>query len=224
MSEIPEEFLELLPKDFEKNLVTPEVKTFYLDREAEVGVIEIVGDVSHFNRVDNPIVEVFRTVEQHVRKGDTKALTFTAGCPHYDSATNLTICRFYPNNVKKWNARRLAIKTEQILLHRIGPLLKKLLRAYFAAEENSFKEYQIYLSLLATTGDNKDKIDWLRDACNNSIKEFIMAQGYELPARRLVLSDTRNFDNVATKANYNMSFISDAEKQEVDILRKLLAY
>ena len=149
MSEaIPEEFLELLPKDFEKNLVTPEVKTFYLDREAEVGVIEITGDVSHFNRVDNPIVEIFRTVEQFVRKGDTKkALSFTAGCPHYDSATNLTTCRFYPNNVKKWGQRRLAIKTEQILLHRIGPLLKKLLRAYFAAEENGFREYQVFLSL-----------------------------------------------------------------------------
>ena len=74
------------------NFFLPEVLQFYLDDSQCNGIIEVSGDVSHFNRIDNPIIELFRTVEQDVREKNGHKLSFVAGCPTYNPAKNITSC------------------------------------------------------------------------------------------------------------------------------------
>lgn len=169
------------------NLFSPEVLQFYLDESQCNGIIEVSGDVAHFNRVDNPLIELFRTVEQDIREKYEHRLPFVAGCPTYNPARNITICHFYPNMAGlHWRPERIKVKVQEILMDQIAPAFKDLLTCYFDSEE--FRDYQLNLATLmaGTIGDDKDTIDQLVANCNGSIKDFILKSGYALPVRRKV--------------------------------------
>ena len=169
------------------NFFLPEVLQFYLDDSQCNGIIEVSGDVSHFNRIDNPIIELFRTVEQDVREKNGHKLSFVAGCPTYNPAKNITSCHFYPNMAGlHWRQERIRVKVQEILVDQIVPMFEDLLACYF--DSDKFRDYQLNLADLmsGTAGDDKDKIDQLVSNCNSSIKDFITRSGYALPVRRRV--------------------------------------
>ena len=97
------DYLDLFPEGYIEKVIIPEItEGFHYDDTIGIGKIIVNGDVSHYKQTDNPIVEIFRAVEENTRttKGG-KHNTITVGCPRYDSATNSTSCNFLPNNIEK---------------------------------------------------------------------------------------------------------------------------
>ncbi|MBR5408645.1 hypothetical protein IK112_01725 [Candidatus Saccharibacteria bacterium] len=187
----------------------PVVMSFRLNKDECCGIIEVSGDISHYNRVDNPIIEIFRAVEQDVRKENGHKLSFSAGCPIYNPAKNITACRFYPNMANlHWRPERIRVKMEEILEGQISPRFTSLLTDYFVSDE--FKDYQLNLSaLLAGVGDNKDIIDTLTLNCKKSIKDFIKKAGYDLPKNRKVQIMPKGEELNAKKAERILEFLSN---------------
>ena len=182
---VSEQLTSLLPTDFESTLIIPKIVLhLQQDSSACFGQIVVTGDVSHYRWTDNPIIEIFRAVEQAVRQEDS--LPLSVGCPTYSSATGTTKCSFLPHNDVGYIGETFENAFERSLTYVREPF-EALLTAFFNAEDGGFRDYQIYHELLhIVDGGNKDTIDEIRTLCNKSIKDFIKENGYALPKRRLV--------------------------------------
>ncbi len=193
----------------EGSFFQPVVISFHLNKDECCGIVEVSGDISHYNRVDNPIIELFRTIEQSVRREGGHRLAFSAGCPLYNPAKNVTSCRFYPNMANlHWRPERIKVKMEEILDGEIGPKFVSILTAYFDSDE--FKDYQLTLSqLLAGVGDNKDMIDALVANCKESIKDFIKKSGYDLPKNRKVQITPKKAELSSEQATSILDFFQE---------------
>ncbi|MBR2659207.1 hypothetical protein IKD60_00385 [Candidatus Saccharibacteria bacterium] len=182
---VSEQFLTLLPGDFETNLIIPKIVT-HLEKDETgcFGEIVVTGDVSHYRWTDNPIIEIFRSVEQKTRSDDV--LPLTAGCPFYTAATGTTKCRFLPNNSIGYTGAQFETAFTDSL-EKVREPFEALLVNFFNEEDGGFRDYQIYHELLAVVDNgnsSKDQIDEIRDLCNQSIKEFILKNDYALPRHR----------------------------------------
>ena len=180
---VSENLLSLLPDDYRDNIVIPEIKEgLHYDETTGFIKFTVSGDVSHFSRMDNPIIELFRAVEQDCRD-ENNDISITVGCPRYDSATQTTSCNFLPNNVNSLKGDKFVKEVKKILGKVKGPF-EEALTKYFQKENNGFADWQIYHSILDTIVDNKDSIDRIIDLANKSLKTFIKSEGYHLPKRR----------------------------------------
>ena len=169
-----------LPDNYREELVIPEVKEgLYYDENLGCMRIVVTGDVSHFSRLDHPIIEIFRSIEHQYRA----EIGIIAGCPRFSSATNTTSCNFLPNNIKNLGKKQLD-EAMNAAVERIAPSFEEVLSRYFIEENNGFADWQIYHSLLDQIVDNKDAIDTVTKEGNKTLKTFIKKSKLRLPEHK----------------------------------------
>ncbi len=179
---VSKELLSLLPEGFRDKIIVPEIKEgLHYDETTGFIKFTVSGDVSHFSRMDNPIIEIFRAVEQATR-GDNP-ISITCGCPRYDSALQTTSCNFLPNNVNSLKGEKFTGEVKK-MLKKVKEPFETALESYFKSE-NGFADWRSYHSILERIEDNKDLIDMIIRLSNKNLKAFIKASGYELPKHRL---------------------------------------
>lgn len=174
-------FPNLLPEGYREQIVIPEVRDLVYDGVTGFSKIIISGDVSHYKQTDNPIVEIFRAVEQ--KYSPENRIGITVGCPRYDAVTNLTTCNLLPNNVNSLKGEDFERASKEAF-EKVRTPFEEALTAFFNKEHGGFRDHQIYHLLLNAT-ENKDLFDELVAQCNKELKNFIKEIGYELPKRRL---------------------------------------
>lgn len=180
----------LLPKNFDTEMIIPEIKTpLYISSEDwSKGIIEVKGDVSHFQRADNPLVEIFRSASREYNGDLSKSekFLFSALFPRYNASTGTTVCEFYANNIsqakKDLGAKAAKKRVQDVLIGQIGQTFQNALSEYFR-DPNGFRKYQKFLAMI-DYARNADEFDMLTSKANASIKAFIAKKKLPLPKKR----------------------------------------
>lgn len=159
--------------NFDISLEKPWVeRCLTFDAKRCVAFIDIQGDLSYCESVDNPIVEIFRSAEQHIHKISTttatrsarhlqnhvrrvtgnrkykapvrEIITCTAGYPTF--RRGITHCDFHPSNFDEWEDEKIAQVAAEYFSD-IKPIFDNMLSA-FCYNSNGYILYAKYLERL----------------------------------------------------------------------------